>query len=119
MELENTAVIGSDEASKRRYWFEHIKDWELSKLKQEAYCKQSGISYHSFVYWRGVYLSEAKPKKSKNNFIPMRLTTTPMQMEAPRAIQIKLISGHQVYLPMTMKLDDMVSLLRAIGAQHA
>lgn len=121
MDIASESDHGATEASKRAFWFGHIKSWESSQLRQEVYCKQSGINYNSFVYWRGLFLGELAIQKNKNpkKFIPIKLMTPAPQVDLPRAIQIKLSSGHHVYLPLSMKLDEIAVLLKALGESHA
>jgi transposase len=42
-------------------WPEQIESWKKSGLSQAAYCRQSKISYSSFLYWR---------RKSEDNSSP-------------------------------------------------
>lgn len=119
MDAEKKAITTSDDVPKRAYWFSHIKDWESSNVKQEAYCKQFGISYNTFTYWRGIFLAESRAEQNQVKFVPVKLSTIATQLELPRAIQIKLVSGHHVYLPITMIIDDIASLLRQLGVSHA
>lgn len=106
--------------NKHDYWRDHIKCWESSGLAQEAYCKNSSISYNSFVYWRGIFLSELNPIQRTSSFVPVKLVTAPTTTDfPPQAIQIKLISGHRVYLPMTMNIQDIAALLSQLEVPHA
>ena len=45
---------------KREHWFRHISAWETSKLSQETYCKQVGIQYSAFGYWRKPAMKSAR-----------------------------------------------------------
>jgi len=40
---------------KRRYWKKHIVSWRKSGLGQRPYCRQHGLKFHQFVYWRKKY----------------------------------------------------------------
>ncbi len=40
----------SDE--KAAFWREHIAKWRTSGLSQAAYCREVGVSYKSFGYWK-------------------------------------------------------------------
>jgi len=106
--------------NKRDDWREHIKRWESSGLPQAAYCSNVGIAYNSFVYWRGVFFSELNPTKRTSSFVPVKLVTAPTMTDfPPQAIQIKLVSGHRVYLPTTMKIQDIATLLCQLEVPHA
>jgi hypothetical protein len=118
MNKEDTGPTQVDQVSKREYWRSQIQAWEKSGLKQEAYCKRAGINYSTFVYWRGIFLSESSQPKYKKRFLPIKLEKT-ASSELPRAIQIKLLSGHSVYLPITIGIQDIAVLLHQLGMAHA
>ncbi len=40
------------EPEKRRFWEEHLKNWELSGQSQVEYCRKNGINIKSFHYWK-------------------------------------------------------------------
>jgi len=37
---------------KREYWFSHIDKWEKSGLTQSEYCREHGLIYSRFIYWK-------------------------------------------------------------------
>lgn len=105
--------------SKREFWLRHIKKWEASGLRQQAYCIDVGISYASFVYWKGVL--SAPPSQSKQKkFVPVKVTTnSAAAVTAPQAIQIKLLTGHIVYIPANMDMNEVGRLIHSLGVPHA
>ena len=38
--------------AKRRFWEEHLSQWEASGLSQSEYCRQNDLKLHCFLYWR-------------------------------------------------------------------
>ena len=115
MDSISTSSNEPEKESKRAYWLSHIENWKSSKLGQESYCTQAGINYSTFVYWRGIILSESS-QKSKEKFLPVRLLQSKSAPhETPRAIQIKLLSGHSVYLPTTMDINDISKIIHLLG----
>ncbi|HHJ18830.1 MAG TPA: IS66 family insertion sequence hypothetical protein [Gammaproteobacteria bacterium] len=34
------------------HWEEHLQDWQQSNQSQSAYCREHGLNYHRFTYWR-------------------------------------------------------------------
>ncbi len=110
----------SKQTARRDYWHDQVKRWETSQLKQEAYCKEAGIKYSTFVYWRSMFLAESQTKPAESTFTPVKVVTTkPMLSDTPRVIQIKLVSGHSVYLPDTMKIESITALIQCLSVQHA
>ncbi len=106
--------------SKRDYWQAHVEAWKNSTLKQEAYCLQAGIRYNTFVYWKG-HLRDKTPLQVKENFLPVKVITdkSAIPETAPRAIQVKLLSGHVVYIPASMDIDVIGKLIVLLGNSHA
>lgn len=97
----------------------HIQQWQDSKLSQQAYCKNAGINLNSFTYWRGKFLlsvtSDKKPK-----FVRVKTTTNQaVPTEAPRSIQIRLLTGHVVYIPANLAVSDIAELIHLLGVPHA
>ena len=35
-----------------RYWEEQMVAWQASGVSGQAYCKDQGLVYHQFTYWR-------------------------------------------------------------------
>lgn len=107
-------------SSKRDYWLSHIKAWGESQLKQEAYCVKAGIRYSTFVYWRGILLNE-NTAKEKDKFVPIKIEKSkpPLLESSPRAIQVKLVSGHVVYIPTTLSMIEVGQLIRSLESSHA
>jgi hypothetical protein len=45
----NISVEGEQ---RRKFWENHLRDWQLSGLPQVGYCREHGLSVKSFVYWK-------------------------------------------------------------------
>lgn len=120
MQKINSLPIKSEKTVKRDYWRDHVERWGKSTLSQEAYCKAESISYNSFVYWRGVFLSESQIKPIQSTFTRVKVAATQSTTsDASRIIQIKLLSGHHIYLPDTMKIENITAIIQALSVQHA
>ena len=116
--MNDIVANNSDQMTRAERWASHGKRWDESKLSQPAYCKQAGISYTSFVYWRCKLT--AKSKASQTNFLPITVAAkSSASAEPPKAIQIKLASGHVVYIPTNLPISDIAALINAIGNAHA
>ena len=103
----------------RQHWLTRIKEWEESNLSQQAYCTRSGINPNSFTYWRGKFLSSStsgvKPK-----FVRVKMAVNHVAaVDAPRSIQIKLLTGHVVYIPANLDVNEIAKLINLLGAPHA
>lgn len=40
------------EVEKRRFWKKHIDAWRGGDLSQRQYCREHGLKYHRFIYWK-------------------------------------------------------------------
>ena len=86
-------------------WREHFKNWKASGLSQADYCRENGISQHSFTYWRTKL--GAAPKKQSSSFIEIR---------RPESVQgFELIAGEvTVKVPPGFDAKDLSRLLEAL-----
>jgi hypothetical protein len=37
---------------RQRYWQEHIERWRSSGMTQKDYCRQNGLKWSTFQYWK-------------------------------------------------------------------
>jgi len=37
---------------KRRYWKQHIEDWQAQDINQTQYCHKYHLAVHQFTYWK-------------------------------------------------------------------
>jgi hypothetical protein len=109
-EPENTKT------SKREYWQDQIEKWQESNLSQSAFCKQSGVKLSTFMYWRSV-LSPLENKKMPI-FAPLKIIKNEITHEMDAKIEIKLITGHVVYLPTTIGIHEITKLIHSLGVPH-
>lgn len=117
--MNNVTSTTADKEKTRDYWSTHMKEWEESKLSQEAYCNKAGIKYNTFVYWRGLLRSEVAQATQKQ-FVPVQLSANKVtQSDIPRSIQIKLLTGHIVSIPLSLDIKEIATLIHLLGSRHA
>src|SRR5579864_8938846 len=119
--LENamSEEITIDKNDKRTFWLTHIQHWKESNLKQVAYCTQAGINYSSFAKWKSELFPKIKIENNKS-FIPVKINPTQsVNTIPPQNIQIKLVTGHIVYLPTTMDMKQIAELIGRLSTSHA
>ena len=111
--------INSNKDTNHQHWLTHIKQWEESKLSQQAYCTQSGINLNSFTYWRGKFISSAS-REAKAKFVRVKMAANhAATTDVPRSIQIKLLTGHVVYIPTNLDINEIAKLINLLGVAHA
>lgn len=118
MSIDSLTQDIPDKEHLREHWFAHIEEWKASKRSQQVYCTQQGISLNTFTYWRGKFLSESNDHQDKFARVKIASNKT-ISTDAPRSIQIKLTSGHIVYIPTTLGVEEIASIINAIGVPHA
>ena len=55
------------------HWSRHLRDWQNSTLSQSAYCREHGLNYHRFTYWRRKLMPKDPPVKvgAGSGFVPV------------------------------------------------
>jgi hypothetical protein len=88
-------------------WLNHIKAWQLSGLKQSAYCRQQGLNDRTF----GARLSDYR--KGQKGTLPALI---PVQLKPSTSgrIILKLANGHQVDMPSSTSASWLAELLRCL-----
>jgi hypothetical protein len=103
---------------KREYWSKHIKEWETSKLSQESYCKQAGITYGTFVYWRSQLLLKSIQSKSRQ-FLPIKIKAPTGIVSDALSVKIKLMTGNIISIPASLGMQEIAKLIRLLEAPNA
>lgn len=100
---------------KRSYWLNHINQWRESGLSQSKYCGRENISFHSFSWWKTRGLKD-KLKNETMNFVPA-IVKAPNNENVQLQKDIHLILPNQtkLILPITMPLNNLVSLIKSVG----
>lgn len=82
-----TSVKSREEAleEKRRFWKQHIDDWQDSGLSQVEYCRQHHLIAHRFTYWKHKF----KPDFDQS-FIELKLPTIPYPQTSPTASPLRV-----------------------------
>ena len=54
-------------------WSQHLQGWRQSNQSQRAYCRDHGLSYDRFTYWRRKLTPKEKPVKggAGSGFVPV------------------------------------------------
>ncbi len=104
--------------SKREEWLSHMNACKQSHLNHAEYCRSVGISYSSFKYWRGVLLNKERVNYGEK-FVKIEKPVASISEASPRSIQVKLVSGHVVYIPATLSMVDIGQLIRSLENGHA
>ena len=55
------------------HWEQYLQDWQQSNQSQSAYCREHGLNYHRFTYWRRKLIPKDTPVKvgAGSGFVPV------------------------------------------------
>jgi hypothetical protein len=90
----------------------HSEAWTASVISQQAYCKQEGISYRSFVYQHTRLMSQAR----KVDFIAAKPREPSSSSTASSGIQIMLPNGIRIGISADINRILLQTVLRVAGA---
>lgn len=107
----------SARTTRQAYWSEQNTLWESSGLAQQKFCKQQGLVYKEFVYWRGVLkktkVSTSEPKLLKIS-IPATQQTSPSIAESPSCLEVILPMGIKLYIKTEADIGKASSLIQLL-----
>ena len=77
---------------KRRFWMQHIEDWQATNLTQIEYCRQHHLIAHRFTYWKQKFKFG-----SDQSFIELKLPPVPYpQTPLPSSVLRVTVNKFQV-----------------------
>lgn len=86
------------------YWQQQIESWKQSGQPQKLYCKEQGLNYYRFGYWRRKFLKadQAANIQDSSAFVsvaplPQR-TGTDLSLNLPNGIVIQGIEQRNILL---------------------
>jgi len=86
-------------------WSARISAWRTSGKSGAAWCRDNGIGYYQFQYWREKLLRPGQQKKS-GQFVQLKVASTSLRIEY-NDIYLHVSSGFDPAL-----LRDVISALR-------
>lgn len=107
--------------SKKELMRQHSILWEESKLSQDQYCLQAGITMGSFNYWRHYFLREKRiqekliqTENQVGNFIPVIVKNN---MNIVNNSHIKITCANNIHLTIDIgaNINYVTALVKAIG----
>ncbi len=95
---------------KQTLWTKRIADWKSSGLSQGVFCEQHGLTYTTFVYWRGrLKKHEARGDATPVNFFPVRL-----KQASQTSLTLKLNGRHSIEIDTHFDGDLLTRVVRAL-----
>ncbi len=85
-------------------WPDRLAAWRQSGKTGAAWCRDNGIGYYQFQYWRDKLRPEAEERSG--HFVPFTVTATPLRLEY-NGVYLHVSSGFDPNL-----LRDVISALR-------
>lgn len=97
------------DSHKHQQMADMIERWQQSKLSQVQFCKQEGISYYRFQYWRKKFGQENNwHQPAADGFVKLKVKD-PMQTAA--AIEIHFPGGARLFFHQAVAADYIRKLL--------
>ena len=112
---------------KRKFWLDHIEQWQQSGLKRSEYLKQHGLAASSFDYFLKQHAPEP-PKPAPKNPIPFLPVDIESELEevdqaAPslppspiQAFSLTTPKGFKVELPSGFDLEGLKQIIQVLEA---
>ncbi len=71
---------------KRRFWKQHIDDWQTSGLRQAEYCREYQLKVHRFIYWKKKF----RASKASQTLIELKLPPVPYPQTSSPACPLRV-----------------------------
>ena len=95
---------------KQTLWSKRIADWQSSGLSQGAFCEQRGLTYTTFVYWRGRLKNlEVRDDTTPVNFFPVRL-----KQDSQHSLTLKINGRHSIEIDTNFDSDLLTRVIQAV-----
>jgi hypothetical protein len=95
---------------KQTLWTKRIADWQSSGLSQGAFCEQHGLTYTTFVYWRGrLKKLEVRDDASTVNFFPVRL-----KKDSQHSLTLKINGRHSIEIDTNFDSDLLTRVIQVV-----
>ena len=114
---ENTFSAIKENINSKEHWRKIISDWESSQETQKNYCARLNINLNTFVYWRGKFLTNVKPKVEQNNFVPVIVKSEGFKINESLIIENKY--GNKLHVPLSLNCDQLEKILKIVGFNYA
>jgi len=95
---------------KQTLWTKRIADWQSSGLSQGAFCEQHGLTYTTFVYWRGrMKKLEVRDDATTVNFYPVRL-----KQDSQNSMTLKINGRHSIEIETNFDGDLLTRVIQVV-----
>ena len=81
-------------------WMDFCREWESSGEPQQQFCIRKGLSYNTFVYWRGKFTKQ-RNKSTDRKFTPVTInndipaSSSALTINLPNGVSITRIKDKQ------------------------
>ena len=101
--------------SKRRFWKDHIENWQESGLTQVEYCKDQQLKISTFLYWKAKL---AKQRLSKPLLpVSIKSEVTANTRSFPSGISLSVKDRYTIELEIGFNPDTLHQLLDFLEAR--
>ncbi|MCA9438602.1 MAG: hypothetical protein KC978_22650 [Candidatus Omnitrophica bacterium] len=101
----------------REYWRRVFGEWSSSGLSQRRFCKERGISYSTFCYWRRrMTESETTESESSPFFVPVKIKPATEQ-PTPSYYEIRLENGVGIRVSFDFESESLARLIELLRGE--
>jgi transposase-like protein len=92
---------------KQDFWFNHVSQCQNSDLSQKDYCKQEGLKFNTFSFWRVKFLKGGGTKVKENavSFVPALVKTIRTKNPTQENSEINIFLPNQIKLSVSENLS--------------
>lgn len=97
----------------RKQWEKIVADWRVSGRSQAEYCREKGLSPHTFSWWKTRLAKEGKQESPRPAFVEVKATRRRRPPVERPMLEVQVGANVVVRVP---KDFDKGALVRLIGA---
>jgi len=104
---------------KREFWFSHIESCADSGLPQSEYCREHGLIYHRFIYWK-IRWREALSSAPGPTFVPVPVqrpgfsSFSGSNNSFPSSLRLTVRNGYQIEVGDAFRSETLARLLELL-----
>ena len=83
----------------------YLNKWEASALSAPKFCKESGISFHTFKYWQKKYKLKKLMNNNPETFVPVKVLEDSKSHPSPIA-ESKVTYPNVIKISCPLEIDE-------------
>lgn len=84
---------------------DYLSRWQKSYLSAMQFCKEVGISFHTFKYWQKKYKINKSSNNNYKSFVPVKVQESPKPTHTPTK-EIKVIYPNGIKISCPLEIEE-------------